>query len=81
MVMRIYRCSYLVCFVFCALYLVLCSLLLSSLVSVVKANFLRTKCKAQRTKYEVHHSIDILSAAAVAHGAKIKESTVTELSK
>ena len=35
----------------------------------------------QRTKYEVHHSIDILMAAAVAQGAKIKESTVNELSK
>jgi|GEM_PF-3260494 len=37
-----------------------------------------SKAKDQSPKT---YSIDILSAAAVAHGAKIKESTVTELSK
>jgi len=37
-----------------------------------------SKAKDQKPKA---YSIDILSAAAVAHGEKIKESTVNELSK
>jgi len=40
--------------------------------------FAFSKAKDQKPKA---YSIDILSAAAVAHGAKIKESTVNELSK
>ena len=44
-------------------------------------SLLRSEEQSKSTKYKVRHSIDILNAAAVAHGAKIKESTVNELSK
>jgi len=61
--------------------LVLCALSFVIEFLVPGNNLLGAKNKTQSAKYKVRHSIDILSAAAVAHGAKIKESTVNELSK
>jgi len=69
--------------VFSSLYLVLCtwSQKFGSFKSQTNEQDQRLKSKSQSPAGQLVYSIDILNAAAVPQGAKIKESTVTELSK